>query len=251
MSDTPDIITKMIKQIFILLLSSLLFISCSQSKMLTRSLQKSKAPISYLHDSEIIEFDKTKTIALGSFNNQIIDSITNVTVTRRIIIPLLVFNYFDRKYDISLGQSNLDQNYTDFFKSSFLTESHRSGKYSLVDSNTSDYILDIKIDSCYTTSKYQMTSSSLYLVSHVITTIKEKGFPSESKLVLSVSLKSNNKIVFEKDYIFDKIQALSNSRSKQTNALRAFFITNMVESLSLNTKECIELIIDDINKEIN
>jgi len=260
-SDTRDIITKMIKQIFILLSSSLLLISCSHTKMLTRSLQKSKAPISYLHDSEIIEFDKTKTISLGNFNNQIIDSITNVIVTKRIIIPLLVFNYFDRKYDVSLGQSNLDQNYTDFFKNSFIAESHRSGKYSFVDSNVSDYILDIKIDRCNTTSKYQTTITDVYLGDYVMTTVKEKGFPSESKLVLSVKLKSKNKVVFEKDYEFDKTRAFSRLRSSQAytsrtffnnnNVIRTFFITNMVETLSLNTKECIELIIDDINKEIN
>ena len=91
----------MIKKIVFLLTSSLLFLSCSQTKMLTRSLQSVKVPISYLHDSDIIENDKIKTIALDNIDIQFIDSTTTVTLTNRLILPLIFYYYFDRKYDIT------------------------------------------------------------------------------------------------------------------------------------------------------
>ncbi len=219
--------------------------------MLTRSLQSVKVPISYLHDSDIIENDKIKTIALDNIDIQFIDSTTTVTLTNRLILPLIFYYYFDRKYDITLGQNNFDQKYSDFFKSSFITESQRSGKYTLVNSNTSDYTLDISIDTIDTKSNYRIIQSHMYFGVISMSIWDEKRSPSVSQLVLSVRLKNKNDIVFKRNYVFGKTQELSIPKSNNSKTLRTDFMTNMVESLSLNTKGCIEIIIDDINREIN
>jgi hypothetical protein len=76
---------------------------------------------------------------------------------------------------------------------------------------------------------------------------QEIGFPAETNLVLNVKLKKENNLIFEKKYTIEKTQPFINRPALNVNKLRSDFVTNMAESLSLSTKESIELIITDIN----
>ena len=152
---------------------------------------------------------------------------------------------------MNLGQSSLEQNYYDFFKKSFTVESQRSGCFSLTDNPTdSKYTVEIVFDTCKIGSKYQRNSTVLFLLFAYSMSFQEIGFPAKTDLVLNVKLKKENNLIFEKNYSINKEQPFLNVQSRDVNKLRADFVTNMAESLSLSTKDCIEQLVTDINQVI-
>jgi hypothetical protein len=80
--------------------------------------------------------------------------------------------------------------------------------------------------------------------------VQEAGSPSQTDLNLNVKLIKDNNLVFEKVYSIDRRQPFINLQSRDVDKLRSDFVNNMVESLSLSTKECIQRIVKDINQVI-
>jgi hypothetical protein len=230
---------------------ALLAISCSQSKMLQKSLNKYKAPIGYLHDTKKANCNKSDSISIR-LNNRPLDSITSVSKINGLVLPFLLFNYFETNMRVKLGQSSIEQQYNDFFASSLIEESKRTGCFSIINQNSNDtlYSLDITIDSCRTNSKYQRSSTILFLVFIYSVSFSELGFPAETYLQVSTKLRKGKTLITEKSYSVKRTQPFLSTRNIDTNKLRSDFTANMVESLSLCTKQCIEDIINDINISI-
>jgi hypothetical protein len=83
------------------------------------------------------------------------------------------------------------------------------------------------------------------------TTYQESGSPAYSKLRFSAELKRGEDVIFTKNYLADREQPFISNNYRDINKLRSDFLVNMAESLSLNTKDCIELLIQDINDNLN
>lgn len=233
------------------LLITVFMISCSESRMLLKSLSKYQAPLDYLHDSKINECDKSPQIALAKFENQFLDSATTVSKINHKVLPLIIYNYEEINLAVKLGQSSLKQDYSDFFGKSFAVESQRTGCYTLTDNQTeSKYSIEITCDTCTINSKYQRNSTVLYLLIAYSMSFQERGFPAKTDLGLHVKLRKERELIWEKKYSIKKTQPFLNAQMRDTEQLRSNFVTNMAESLSLSTKECIEQIISDINQEI-
>ncbi len=113
-----------------------------------------------------------------------------------------------------------------------------------------EYTLDIKLDTCNVSSKYQTNSTVLFLLIAYSYNIQEIGFASNTNLVLNVKLKKGDNLVFEKKYSVKNEQPFIKKVNSTIYPIRSDFMINMGESLSLGTKECIEQIISDINKII-
>lgn len=223
--------------------------SCSGSKMLQKSLQKYKAPIGYLHDSKIDDYLKKDTIFISAINNKGIDSITSVSKMKGKILPFIIFNYTETNMKVELGQSSIEQSYHDFFTNSLIDESKRSGRI-IVDNRDpgkNPYSLEINIDTCNVRSKYQRNTTVLFFLIAYSMSFQELGFPSETNLVVTARLKKEGKMISEKSYRVKRTQPFLNSQSINSAKLRSDFTANMVESLSLSTKQCIEDLIKDLN----
>ena len=234
-----------------LLLIPLFLASCSESKMLLKSLNKYRAPLEYLHDRKINECDKSTRVSLAVFDNQVLDSLTSVSKINHKVLPFLIYNYEEINLAVNLGQSSLEQSYYEFFKQSFAVESQRTGCYSLTDNPTdSEYTIEIVFDTCKINSKYQRNSTVLFFLIAYSMSFQEIGFPAKTNLVLNLKVKKADNLIFEKTYSIDKEQPFINARMQDVNKLRSDFVTNMAESLSLSTKDCIEQIIFDINQVI-
>jgi hypothetical protein len=176
------------------------------------------------------------------------NSSTSVTTINHKLLPFILYNYEETDLAVNLGQSSIEQNYSDFFKESFKKESQRTGCYSLTDDiDNTDYILEIRFDTCQTKSKYRKIDTLLFLLVAFGSSTQEIGDPSETDLNLNVKLIKDDKLVFEKKYSINRTQPFINVQTNDVDKLRSDFLTNMVESLSLSTKECIEQIIRDIN----
>ena len=153
---------------------------------------------------------------------------------------------------VKLGQNSIQQQYNDFFTTSFIDESKRTGNFAITNnqSNDSIYTLDISIDTCITNSKYQKSSTIIFLFFAYSMSYLEMGFPAETNLYMSTTLKKGNSIISEKKYSIKRTQPFLQSRNADVNKLQSEFIANMVESLSLSTKQCIGEMIADINHSL-
>lgn len=239
---------------FIIFIFSIIFLaSCASPKLLISSLGKIKVPINYLYDSKTNDCPKKDTILINGISKLNFDKKTNITKQSKKVVPLLVVNYSELKLDVKLGQSSFDENYGDFFINSFIKESQRTGCFvtNKNSSNKDRYSLDISIDSCITTSQYQYTSTVIFLLIFFSSSSNEFALPSNTSLNLNIALRKDSNIVFTKNYNFERQQPFIFEKVDTPKKLRSDFVTNMVESLSLTTKQCIEIIINDLNEYLN
>jgi hypothetical protein len=236
---------------YYILLVALFVDSCSNSRMIQKSLNTYDAPIGYLYDSKISDCPKIDHMSVRLYNN-VLDSITEVSKINGFVLPLIVFNYFETNMRVRLGQSSIQQQYNDFFTRSFLEESKRTGCFEINNqvSNDTLYSLDITIDTCNTDSKYKRSTFMVFFFLGAIKSSSEMGFSSETNLYVSTKLKKANSIISEKSYKISRIQPFQSPKRISADELQGNFTVNMVESLSLGTKQCIETIINDLNSTI-
>jgi len=238
------------RHLFISLIA-ILAVSCSQTKMFQKSISSYNIPIEYLHDSK-----KTNVSAIDSItirlNNVPIDSITTVSKLKGLVLPFIVFNYSEVNMSVKLGQSSIEKPYDDFFLTSFIEESKRTGRFGIANQPKQDstYTLDITIDTCSTLSKYRRSNTVIFLLFAYSMSFNEIGFPAETNLQVSTKLRKGDLVVAEKNYRITKTQPFLQSRNVSIEKLRSDFTANMVESLSLCTKQCIEDMIHDVNNSI-
>jgi hypothetical protein len=217
-----------------------------------RSLKKYQVPIAYLHDSEIADCDKSEKIFLQTFDGDVLPPALSMTKINSNIILLIFYNHIALNYVAKLGQAVIDRDYSDFFKESFTIESQRMGCYSLIDEPMdNDYTLEIVYDTSKTEAKYHINITILFFLIPEIPYWQEVGFPAQTTLSVIVRLRKRDELVFEKRYSVDKTLPAVPSNNQNIMKMQYAFVTNMAESLSLGTKECIEQIIRDINLIIN
>jgi len=78
----------------------------------------------------------------------------------------------------------------------------------------------------------------------------ESGSPAETNLQVSAKLRKGDSLIYEKKYCIKRTQPFVTQPGINSDKLRIDFTTNMVEGLSLSTKNCIEQIVDDVNTSL-
>jgi hypothetical protein len=233
------------------MLSSLLLISCSGQKALMKTFSKYQIPVGYLYDSEIADCDTLVRIFVKIPDEQVLGEDLSVTRIKSKILPFIFFNHVETSYAMQLGEMSIDRDYCDFFRESFTEESRRTGCYSLTDEPAGeDYTLEIVFDSCKTVSKYQETSTVIILIMSYSMYFQETGFPAQTSLSVSATLRKDDEVIFTKNYFIENTQPFLPVNNRNMDRMRLDFVTNMAESLSLGTKECVEQIIQDVNSMI-
>lgn len=226
---------------------TLLLVSCSGSKMLQTSLLKLNSSMGYLHDSPKSSCPRNNQVYV-TIQNSPLDTITSVSKLNGLVLPFIIFNHFETTMKVKLGQSSIQEDYNTFFVSSLADESNRSGCFNVSNDlrNDSIHTLELTIDTCNTTSKYRKSFTFYFLLYYYGWNISESGSPAETNLQVSAKFRKGNSLVYEKKYVIKHSQPFVNSIAN-ANKLRSDFSINMVEGLSLSTKECIEQIVADIN----
>lgn len=216
--------------------------------MLQSSLRKFNSSIEYLYDSPISTCPQNKQVYL-SINNNPLDTVTTVSKLNVLLLPFIVFDYYSINMNVKLGQSSIQENYNQFFSSSLNEESKRSGCFNITNQQTNDsiYTLNLTIDTCNTTSKYKKSFVFMFLFFAYNYSYSESGSPAETNLQVSAKLMKGDSLIYDKKYNIKRIQPFVTRPRINSNNLRSDFSTNMVEGLSLSTKDCIEQIIADVN----
>ena len=227
---------------------ALFLVSCSQSKMLQSNLRKYSSSMGYLHDSPASGCPRTNQVYLN-INSFPLDTVTTVSKSSSLVLPFIIFNHFETTMKVKLGQSSILEDYTNFFTGALTDESKRSGCFSIAGNKTNDsiYTLDLSIDSCKTTSKYRKSFTFWFLVVAYGWNMSESGSLAQTDLLVSAKLRKGSSLIYEKKYNINRIQPFVNPTRGNTNQLLSDFTANMVEALSLSTKECIDQIVSDLN----
>jgi hypothetical protein len=239
------------KKIVYLLFAIMLCSSCSGLKELQTSFRQFGGNLEYIHDSRINGCQKKDSVVI-MMHDYLLDGKTTVRKGSMLILPFLLFNYFEQNYWVTLGQEALNSRYDDFFNASLTEECHRNGCFNLagIISNDSTYTLEIGVDTCYTKAKYKRFSSFVYFGYGYSSFNDEYGKTPKTTLKVSAVLRKAGNVIFQKQYVSENSISPGIESGQGKNDPRGILIRSMTGSLSLSTKQCIEEIVTDINKAL-
>src|SRR6267142_5034199 len=113
--------------------------SCSPYQRLYTDFMKGRSSIRYIHTSKK-EFKKTDNrvnVSLPVITDSRFKSAGNVRHVKSTVIPLIVFNSWDYRYECEVGQPLIIENLPRFIQASVIAESRRSGTFG-IDSVSND-----------------------------------------------------------------------------------------------------------------
>ena len=234
-------------KLFGILIIVLLAFSCSATRIFQNKLRNYELPIGYIHDTKEINCYKFDSLIIN-LTNKPLDSVLTVSLKHRHVRYLVLYMSKDIKMNIQLGEDVLEKSFNDFFIESLNDESKRTGCYAISNRSASDSIftLDITIDTCRTNADYQYQMSDLFGFLKMSVT----RYPSETNMHVITKLTRRGKLIREKTYSIKRKQPYLSLPNIIDNKLLDDLMANMVESLSLSTKECVEKIVNDLNLSI-
>jgi hypothetical protein len=204
-----------------------------------------------------VYYDSVRTtVYLNPVNSSSMLPYPVVKRTGGAVVPLLLFNYIQDRYTVSLGEVSFIQPYYEFLTDALTAQSNRSACFNLVVMNEGDvlsdsaFILEVEVNKNVTNTRMVSTS---YLV--FIPTFEDHSFSDTnweikqpvSHLVISVRLMQQGKSLWEKTY--DVMQDLPYTRRgiKQSSTAYQACIDHLTECLSYATKEIAENISRDLH----
>jgi hypothetical protein len=175
-----------------------------------------------------------------------LDSETKVSIVDRKVFPFLLFNYYEVNKLVKLGQSSIQQQYSNFFTSSLINESKRTGCFGISNQTSKDsiYTLDITLDKCETNSKSRSTAIFAILFNRILVSSGTES-SSETEMNISTKLTKGGSLISEKSYAVKRTYPFFSSLyySPSNYNFQAELTANTVESLSRSTKQCIENVV--------
>jgi len=128
---------------------------------------KGRSSIRYIHTSKK-EFKKTDNrvnVSLPVITDSRFKSAGNVRHVKSTVIPLIVFNSWDYRYECEVGQPLIIENLPRFIQASVIAESRRSGTFGIDSvSNDSGLTLEIAVDSLSAKGPYSNIGFASYLL---------------------------------------------------------------------------------------
>lgn len=236
------------RNLFIAFLSIFIFASCYTQKI-QRKLDSYKGSLTYLHNRPVNKNSKLETISLSFINKTEIDDIAKVKKIKHRILPFLVYYGEDYLADVNIGQNILEEKYDNFFVNSFETEAKRSSNFEVKkEFEKNKYEVEITLEKCKVKSYFHIKIEVFCLFYSSITNIDMGGSPSETNLSVNMILKKEGKIFLQKKYNVDNAQDYVNYPVTRENEYYSDLMNNMVESLSLSTKQCVDNMVSDLSE---
>ena len=241
------------KSIYLLLLSSLLFISCRSGRSMQMEIQKMRSDLFYELTSPEYFGEKHKTVYLDFIKYSNLDYYTTVKKKGGYVIPLLLYNVEVNKFRVRLGEGSLQQTYREFLTDALLTECNSSTHFHLIDDRDevitdSTYHLNIKIVRNETNSQVTLRNNTMLLFEgEVLEFDNNKVGGANTALDIEVSLLKDGNKMFEKMYSMIHYQEgpqYGFEDSVQSNEACLF---TMTESLSQATKKIVENISQELD----
>lgn len=128
-----------------LILVLVVLTGCMGTSRLQQTLVGRKGSLVYIHDSEKVADKKSGSLSISRFTvEDVLEANTVVTRKSTFFLPLLLVNVWKQEDHARLGYSQLENDYKQFFRESFIEEMNRSGTYT-IQSAPSDLTLEMNI----------------------------------------------------------------------------------------------------------
>jgi len=232
---------KKLSILFLLIVMS----GCAGTTSIQQILEDRKSPLMYLHDTVPVPEKKAGTISIGQFIvADVLPPTTVVTNKSSSIVPLLVYNTWSQEDQARLGYAQLENDYKQFFRDSFIEEIRRSGGYAYK-TDSGDLVLEI------TVHKLEMSAP-----------INQRGFfffalivfgggnqtsigPVDVVISADVKATKNGSVVLDKKLAGRFRTAVFTAKG---NAILQDYTVAMIEGVSMAVKNLNEIIVQEINK---
>jgi hypothetical protein len=245
-----------IKIIVVFALSFVLFTSCKTTSSLQKELQNFHHDLDYELSSNTYLGHVNQTVYLNFIDKSNMEYYTTVTDKSVLVLPFILYNYWHKKFYITLGERSLTQPYREFLRDALLAECNRSSCFNLEDGDTltvpeSAYTLDIKIIHNETQSGVKEINSFIvipaYAASLSFTYTGYQALPVSSELEIAVRLLQGNTCLFEKTYSAKQEEKVRDRSWNNSLAAGDECIENMTLCLATTTKG----IIEDISRSLH
>jgi len=222
--------------------------SCQGPKTLQMQVNRKTYEPLLIHDKNILEDKSSKTLKLTIVDRANLSDLSEVSKKNGYFLPLLLFSVWNYDMVITLGNHSSNPRVVSFVQSSIEETFERSGDFIITDSTSQsphNYLCEITIDSINVNCDYNRTGmSSMNFYSASETAYSSKGF-----VKLTLDLIENDKSVLSKTYSIEKsvnfIKTDDNIKNVKHHAMK-----NLIENLTLSTKEIAENMVNDVNSKV-
>lgn len=238
----------------IIIMTSLIALCCGCTNHIISGMGKTSYPLSYLHDSKIIDNKAKVNLCFESIKNETknFPEATKVDHKKTFVLPLIFVNIWDVKYECVLGKLSLSEDLMNFVSTGLVNEAKRSGNFTLIQgSDHCDYFLELIIKDHNTMGPYRQYGSIIFLVLAFGANSSESAGPALSKVSMHMRLSRKGSVVLAKDIEAAVVGRTIKSRYDKITDLQADYANSMVESLSFAFKDCIEKVIQEVNSKIS
>ena len=244
-----------IKWILLIVFPALLFPACKTAKTIQRQMQGIESELFYMLTSPLYSGNIENTIYLNPVCDSTALPYTIVKKKGFVLIPLLVYNYMRKNYDVTLGNASLIQAYPDFLVDALLAECNRSSCFDLIVKDDlvlpdSAMILEVKVNKNTTTAKL-ISNGGIFL--NPFMEWQFEGFSNWkvtqpiSGLEISVRLMQYENCLFEKTYTLAPDVFYQQGGIEEPFTAYKTCIEGMAWCLSQTTKQVVENISQDLH----
>jgi hypothetical protein len=237
------------KLIAVFLLSVALFSSCTTTKSLQKDLRNSLFDLDYDLDTEEFLGNIHQTVYLNFIDNSNMEYYTTVKNNKVLVLPFIIYNYWHKKFNITLGENSFTQPYREFLRDALLAECNRSACFNLEDGvetapPDSAYVLDIKILHNETQSGIKETNNFIIIPTYYslfdFSYTDYQVLSISSNLEIAVRLLQGNTCLFEKNYYASREGEKSKMRLDNSSAASDVCVGKMTLCLANTTKSIVE-----------
>lgn len=236
--------------VILLVLISLFAMNCTTSRKIQQTMNYTSRSLTFILDSNINIAKSGINITIDSvnFNSKIIESQTKVESAGGWYLPLIFFHAWNLKKECNLGISNFKEDISEFLKSSLISEIKNSSPLIYTNSDSSEYKLNISIDSLSSTGPYKNKGFYFFIFVAYGNSYNDIAGPALSKLTITYTLTKNTEIIKQKTVNSETLtQIISNKDFGNIKILQQEYIKNMVSATSLNFNKIVQEIIAEIS----
>ena len=204
---------------------------CAGTASLQHLLEEQKGALAYVHDSEKVAEKKAVTLSISSFT--VDDVLTLKTVVKRkstFVLPLLVFNTWKQEDQAQLGYAQLENDYKQFLRESFIDEVKRSSTY-IYGEERGDLALDVKIKKIEMSAPISQHGNFIFALYFFAFGTQTTTGPVDVTVEADVQASKGSAVVF-------------------TKVLQGSFRTNILEGKNVNLKDYTIAMIEGVSMAI-
>lgn len=238
--------------LMLLAVITVMFTNCTTTKRIQKNMNTGQYSLAYLHDSE--ENNEKNNVYVNItdvYNHSSMNDTTKVKRLKGWVVPLIFINIWRSENKCVQGKSMIEEDITNFIKTSLANEINRSGSFNTDTLNTSEYSIKLTINEIKTEGPY-VSSGYFYFALYVYGySFSDIAGPAISTMKINYQLYKGEVIVLENTIDTRQMTQPIIRRYNNDKFLQRDYSISMVEAVSFNIKKVNEQIVKELNQYFN